>query len=211
MKRLNLPGPHFILKNKTKFMIRKQHFLFLLAALLLILMIWIPSWHFSLGLTSETDNPMKFQLRGYSLIVEQEIDSSIFSFDGLKPSIWYLNTFGIAIYIGCLLITFLHLNRKGNRNELLIQKRWGYLSLAGGAITFVFLFLQIHQILRQLNTILGTSARYIGETTNGDLSLLSQPDSYGLGIMTGAIVLNLAAIWFIQSDIKKIDSSSRLR
>lgn len=192
-------------------MIRKQHFLFLFAALLLILMIWIPSWHFSLGLTSETDNPMKFQLRGYSLILEQEQDSSIFSFDGLKPSIWYLNTLGIAIYLGCLFVTFLHFNRNGNRNELLIQKRWGYLSLAGGAITFVFLFLQVHQIIRQLNTILGTSAQYIGKTTNSDIYLLSQPDSVGLGIMTATIVLNLAAIWFIQSDIKKIESSSRLR
>lgn len=192
-------------------MIRKQHFLFLFGALLLILMIWIPSWHFSLGLTSETDNPMMFQLRGYSLILEQEIDSSIFSFDGLRPSIWYLNTFGIIIYFGCLLVTFLHFNRKGNRNELMIQKRWGFLSLAAGGITFGFLFLQVHQIIRQFNTIIGTSAAYIGKTTNGDLYLFSQPDSFGIGIMAGAMVLNLAALWFIQTDIQKIASSSRLR
>ncbi|MCK6600210.1 MAG: hypothetical protein L6Q77_00155 [Bacteroidetes bacterium] len=192
-------------------MIRKQHILFLTGALILVSLIWIPVWHFALGLSSEAENPMTFQLKAYTLTIENEASSTVFSFDGLKPSIWYLNTFGLLIYFGCLLISFLHFNSKGNRQELLVQRRWGYLSLAGGAMVFLFLFLQIHQILRQMNVVLGASAQYVGRTANGDLFLDSLPDTLGLSLTGVSLLLNLAAIWFIQSDLRKIASSSRLR
>lgn len=183
---------------------RKQHLFFFLSIVCLILLYWIPTWEYELGLAGDSQTPMQIELTATALTTVS-MGSTPMAIPDIKPSYWYLNTVGIALNIIILLIAFIHFG------DLKVQKRWGFLSLVATLTGLIFSFFQVNIIFSQYHTALQADLGLIGSTTVGEYIFKSNPGQNGLILIGISILFVLLAIWSINKDIKLIASMNRLR
>lgn len=192
-------------------MIRRQHVFLLVVLLASLIPFWIPTWHFSLGLVDESDPPMVFELTAISLVLDTSSGSGLFSFEALKPKFWYINTIGHALLFIVSLVGLFHFNVKGTLAELTVQSRWCWLAMMGIGAIAGFTALQVYQINRHFEPLLGSVANPLGVAANNGLFLLSSPTPAFFIVIGVAFLAVAGAIISVQMDIRRIQASSRIR
>lgn len=182
---------------------RKQHYFFLLSLVLTAILYFLPVWELQLGVANSSETH-SFLLFGDHVKLSAPLPTS-WMLGVAELDFWYLNTIGLGLFALVTFGAFLHFG------ELQIQRRWGMMAIAGGLAQFLFLYLEIRHLIRQLNSILNIDLRTLGSATSGDLIIHSLPYWPGLVFGILSLVCILISIFYITKDLKLIESSNRLR